>query len=74
LENEDLHPRDVKKRLAREIVQLYHSKNDAFRAEEEFEKVFKNKLNPEEIKEIVLKRDDLREGKFGLQKLLLYRV
>jgi len=70
LENEDLHPRDVKKRLAREIVQLYHSKKDALIAEEEFEKIFKSKLNPEEIKEIVLKKDNLKEGKIWITKII----
>ncbi len=44
LESNDLHPRDVKKRLAREIVKLYHGQSAAIIAEEEFEKVFKNKL------------------------------
>jgi len=50
LENNNLHPRDVKKRLAREIVKLYHGQSAAIIAEKEFEKVFKNKLYPEEIK------------------------
>ena len=63
LESNDLHPRDVKKRLAREIVKLYHGQSAAIMAEEEFEKVFKNKLYPEEIKELILKKDDLKDGK-----------
>ncbi len=63
LENNNLHPRDVKKRLAREIVKLYHGQSAAIMAEEEFEKVFKNKLYPEEIKELILKKDDLKDGK-----------
>lgn len=70
LESNDLHPRDVKKRLAREIVQLYHEQSAAIMAEEEFEKVFKNKLYPEEIKELILKKDDLKEGKIWLIKLI----
>ncbi|GAH01018.1 unnamed protein product, partial [marine sediment metagenome] len=70
LENNNLHPRDVKKRLAREIVKLYHGQSAAIMAEEEFEKVFKNKLYPEEIKELILKKDDLKEGKIWLIKLV----
>jgi len=71
LENNNLHPRDVKKRLAREIVTLYHGQSAAITAEEEFEKVFKDKLFPEEIKELILKKDDLKEGNIWLIKLIV---
>ena len=71
LENDSIHPRDVKKRLARNIVTLYHSQGAAMIAEEEFENVFKNKLYPEEIKELILKQDDLKEGKIWLVKLIV---
>jgi tyrosyl-tRNA synthetase len=71
LENDNIHPRDVKKRLARNIVTLYHSQGAAMMAEEEFENVFKNKLYPEEIKELILKKDDLKEGKIWLVKLIV---
>jgi len=71
LVSNDLHPRDVKKRLAREIVKLYHEQSAANLAEEEFEKVFKNKLYPEEIKKLILKKDDLKEGKIQLIKLIV---
>jgi len=70
LESNALHPRDVKKRLAREIVKLYHEQSAAIIAEEEFKKVFKNKLYPEKIKELILKKDDLKEGKIWLIKLV----
>ncbi|MHC2993884.1 MAG: tyrosine--tRNA ligase [Candidatus Atribacteria bacterium] len=70
LENDNIHPRDVKKRLAREIVQLYHGHSASLIAEEEFEKVFKKKLYPEEIKELVLKKDNLKEGKIWITELI----
>jgi len=70
LESNDLHPRDVKKRLAREIVKLYHGQSAAIMAEEEFEKVFKNKLYPEEIKELEIKKDVLKNGKRGIVNLI----
>jgi len=70
LESNDLHPRDVKKRLAREIVQLYHGQSAAIMAEEEFEKVFKNKLYPEEIKILEIKKDVLKDGKRGIVNLV----
>jgi len=71
LESNDLHPRDVKKILAREIVKLYHRQSAAIMAEEEFEKVFKNKLYPEEIKKLILNKDNLKEGKIWLIKLIV---
>ena len=70
LESNDLHPRDVKKRLAREIIKLYHQQSAAIIAEEEFEKVFKNKLYPKKIKELILKKDDLKDGKRGIVNLV----
>lgn len=71
LESNNLHPRDVKKILAREIVKLYHRQSAAIMAEEEFEKVFKNKLYPEEIKKLILNKDNLKEGKMWLIKLIV---
>jgi len=70
LESNDLHPRDVKKRLASEIVKLYHGQSAAIIAEEEFEKVFKNKLYPEEIKKLEIKKDVLKDGKRGIVNLV----
>lgn len=48
-------PRDFKARLAKEIVELYHSKHDAIEAEKEFENIFKGKGQPDEIGEGVVK-------------------
>src|SRR3989339_1086719 len=42
-------PRDVKAKLAREIVKLYHDEKSAAAAEQSFEKQFKNKEIPEDI-------------------------
>lgn len=44
-------PRELKMRLAREIVTLYHSKDAAQKAEDEFVKVFSNKELPTSIPE-----------------------
>jgi len=60
----------MKKRLAREIVKLYHRQSAAIIAEEEFEKVFKNKLYPEKIKELEIKKDVLKDGKRGIVNLV----
>jgi len=41
-----LNPRDQKARLAKEIVKMYHGEKEAIKAEEEFNKTFRDK-NPE---------------------------
>ncbi len=44
-----LHPRDVKMKLAREIVSIYHSAQAAVEAEQAFIRVFQQGATPEEI-------------------------
>jgi len=46
-----LHPRDLKMKLAREIVSIYHDDDAALKAEEEFVRVFQQKDMPEEMPE-----------------------
>jgi tyrosyl-tRNA synthetase len=46
-----LHPRDVKMKLAREIVSIYHSDLAAAQAEQEFVRVFQQGNLPEEMPE-----------------------
>ena len=45
-------PRDLKKKLAFEVVKLYHSAREARKAEEEFAKVFQKKELPSAIPEV----------------------
>jgi tyrosyl-tRNA synthetase len=42
-------PRDVKVRLGKEIVCLYHSHQEAEKAAEDFDRVFKERQNPEDM-------------------------
>lgn len=51
LEDSATNPRDVKRRLARELVTLYHSAQAAVAAEEEFDRVYVQKLLPDEVPE-----------------------
>lgn len=44
-------PRTAKRRLARTIVGLYYTDDDARAAEEHFDRVFRDKLAPEELEE-----------------------
>ncbi len=48
------HPRDEKRRLARELVSIYWSKEAAANAEEEFDKIFKQKEIPDDIDEYII--------------------
>ena len=58
LDRDLANPRDIKMRLAREIVALYHSREDAASAEENFIQVFQNKEVPEKVQETVIKPSD----------------
>lgn len=50
-------PRDIKMRLAREIIGLYHSQEDALRAEESFITAFGEGGMPESAPEIEVQKD-----------------
>jgi len=51
---ESLNPRDIKVRLAKEIVAIYHGWKEAERAAHQFDSVFKHKELPPDIKEIIV--------------------
>lgn len=53
-----LHPRDVKMKLAREIVSIYHSPEAAEHAEQEFIRVFRQGDIPDEMPEYSLQNGD----------------
>ena len=52
-------PRAIKKRLAREIVTLYHGANAGIAAADEWQKVFSNKEKPTEIPEAKVKATNI---------------
>jgi tyrosyl-tRNA synthetase len=51
LDTGELHPRDVKMRLAREIVEIYHGEAAVGPAEDAFRRVFQDRGTPEDIPE-----------------------
>jgi len=65
-----LHPMDVKKRLGREIVTIYHDSAAASQAQAEFERVFSDREIPTDIPDIVVPPDALKDGKVWIVKLL----
>jgi tyrosyl-tRNA synthetase len=54
LADPSVNPRDVKRRLARTLVRMYHTEDAAQNAEQQFDKVFIDKEVPEHIEEYVL--------------------
>src|SRR3989449_934790 len=50
------HPNQEKRRMAREVVALYHEVGAAHAAEERFDRVHKNREIPEDVPEIVVSR------------------
>lgn len=52
-------PRDLKRLLAKILVEIYHSKESAIKAEEEFDKIFINKGLPNNIEEFSLTQKNI---------------
>ena len=52
MEAGQIHPKEVKKQLARELTARFHSREGAMVAEENFEKVFQKKGLPDDIPEV----------------------
>lgn len=59
LEQRKVNPREVKARLAREIVKAYHGPQKAQKAEQEFDKIFREKRPPSKIRKVALKEKAL---------------
>ncbi|MCF7833785.1 MAG: tyrosine--tRNA ligase [Candidatus Pacebacteria bacterium] len=53
-----VHPKDAKMQLARQIVEIYHGRAKAEKAEEDFVNVFQNKAIPEDLLEIQIKEKE----------------
>jgi tyrosyl-tRNA synthetase len=51
-----LHPMDAKMRLAEEVISGFHGQDAARKAAEHFQRVFRDRQAPKELKKIVLKR------------------
>ncbi|KIM13182.1 MAG: tyrosyl-tRNA synthetase [Sulfurovum sp. FS08-3] len=64
-EEGSLHPMDIKKALASEIVERFHGQGEGQKAKEEFERVFSRKNIPTQLKEYKL------EANIGIIKALV---
>lgn len=76
LEDGTIHPMDAKKRLAWEIVNLYHGKDAADRAKSDFEAQFQQRGLPTDIPEVALSRavggKAGEQGELGILDLLIH--
>jgi tyrosyl-tRNA synthetase len=63
-----IHPKDVKKKLARELTTRFYGQEDGARAEDSFEQVFKHHGLPDNIPELILEKAN---GEVWLPKLLV---
>ncbi len=68
LQDPNVNPRDLKRRLAWELVRMYHGVDEANKAQEEFDKIFVRKEIPEEIDEFEI---DIEEQKVRVVELLV---
>lgn len=59
LENPSVNPRDLKRKLARTIVKMYHNEQAAIEAEEEFDRIFVKKEIPDEIPEYKIQQNQM---------------
>jgi tyrosyl-tRNA synthetase len=58
----DLSPRDAKRKLARELVGMYHSEEEAVAAEEAFDQVHIRHERPDDVPQVSLDRSLLKDG------------
>lgn len=65
-----LHPNDEKRRMARAVVDLYHQ-GAGEAAEAAFDRVFKRHELPEEVPDVWLPSDVLRDGRAWLPRVLV---
>jgi tyrosyl-tRNA synthetase len=65
-EKSERNPRDIKVELAKSIITDFHSPQDAQRAEEEFNRIFRSKQAPDDVLEI-----SLASGQWKLTRLLV---
>jgi tyrosyl-tRNA synthetase len=65
-----LHPGEQKRRLAREIVALYHGGEAATGAEERFDSIHRRHEIPDDVPEVAVPVDVVEDGRIWLPRLL----
>ncbi len=70
IEKEDINPMEYKKKLAWILVEQYHGEEEADNAAREFTRVFSQGKLPEDIPEVVIKKDELEDGQMWIVNLV----
>lgn len=65
-----LHPMEAKKRLASEIVTVYHGAEAARQAQAEFEKVFSDRELPSDIPDVIVPESAFKDDRVWIVRLL----
>jgi tyrosyl-tRNA synthetase len=68
LDEAKVNPRDIKRKLARTLVRMYHSEEDAIQAQEEFDRIFIKKEIPDQVEEFNI---DENNSEFNILDLIL---
>ena len=63
LDDDNTNPRDLKRRLARELVEMYHSAEAAESAQQDFDRKFIDKGIPDDIPEITIEPGEILAAK-----------
>ncbi|EQK44782.1 tyrosine--tRNA ligase [[Clostridium] bifermentans ATCC 638] len=70
IEQDKVNPRDLKMKLAKEVVKLYHGEEKALEAEQYFKSVFQKKNIPDDIAEMGVSMEEAEEGLFFIPKIV----
>lgn len=66
-----LHPMEAKKNLAYSLVKRFYSEKEADKARFEFEAVFSRRELPQDMEELVIKKQNFPEGKINIIQLMV---
>lgn len=66
-----VHPRDAKRRLAREIVGRFYGGDEALVAEQHFDRIHVERELPQEMPTVTLSKKDLDDGRIWIARLLV---
>lgn len=70
MEEDKINPRDLKMKLAKEVVRLYHGADSANEAENYFKSVFQKRNMPTDIEEMEINLSDSEDGLFFIPRLV----
>jgi tyrosyl-tRNA synthetase len=67
----DMHPKDAKKLLAREIVKRYHGAKESLKAQEEFDRIFTKRNLPENIEKCIIENIPIKLSDILIKSIMV---